>query len=142
MKLCERVQREGESQKARPAVLRSDYAPEPDGGAEPPRLLQVEPNTIASFASSSNRVSAPRVPRGALPAVRRQLWDDAGRPSRLGLDGVLPANPSVEIAEAIARAHGVYGSRDAVVLFVNQLSERERLDQELLRQQLAAPASA
>ena len=142
MKLCERVQREGESQKARLAVLRSDYMlHEPDGGAEPPRLLQVELNTIAaSFASLSNRVSALHAYLAARwPAVRRQLWDDAGRPSRLKLENVLPANPSVErIAEAIARAHGVYGSRDAAVLFVVQPSERNALDQELLRQQLWA----
>ena len=67
-------------------MLRSDYMlHEPDGGAEPPRLLQVELNTIAaSFASLSNRVSALHAYLAARwPAVRRQLWDDAGRPSRL-----------------------------------------------------------
>ena len=58
LKLCARVQREGATQKASLAILRSDYMlhDADDGGGA--RLLQVELNTIAaSFGCLSTRVS-------------------------------------------------------------------------------------
>ena len=78
----------------------------------------------------------PKLPKAKSPPRRRAPPARRGSGYRSGASSL--SEPLEKIAEAIARAHGVYGSRDAAVLFVVQPSERNALDQELLRQQLWA----
>lgn len=139
LKLCAKVQREGATQGARLAVLRSDYMLHDAEDGSAARLLQVELNTIAaSFGCLSTRVSQLHTHLAQrFAALRRQLWLRAGKPSRLRLDETLPPNAALAgIAEGLARAHAAYGAAEAVVLFVVQPDERNGLDQELLRQRL------
>ena len=59
LRMCARVQREGATQGARLAILRSDYMLHDAEDGDAARLMQVELNTIASsFGSLSSRVSA------------------------------------------------------------------------------------
>ena len=136
LKMCSRVQREGATQDARLAILRSDYMlHEPEDG-DAARLMQVELNTIASsFACLSTRVSALHTHLAqCFPALRHALWQSAGRPAQLQLEELLPPNTALAgLAEGLARAHAAYGAPDAVVLFVVQPDERNALDQELLQ---------
>ena len=139
LKLCAKVQREGATQAARLAVLRSDYMLHDAADGSAARLLQVELNTIAaSFGCLSTRVSQLHTHLAQrFEALRRWLWLSAGKPSRLRLDATLPPNAALAgIAEGLARAHAAYGEPEAVVLFVVQPDERNSLDQELLRQRL------
>ena len=132
LKLCAKVQREGATQGARLAVLRSDYMLHDAEDGSAARLLQVELNTIAaSFGCLSTRVSQLHTHLAQrFAALRRQLWLSAGKPSRLKLDETLPPNAALAgIAEGLARAHAAYGEAEAVVLFVVQPDERNGLDQ-------------
>ena len=134
LKLCAKVQREGATQGARLAVLRSDYMLHDAEDGSAARLLQVELNTIAaSFGCLSTRVSQLHTHLAQrFAALRRQLWLSAGKPSRLRLDETLPPNAALAgIAEGLARAHAAYGDAEAVVLFVVQPDERNGLDQAL-----------
>ena len=139
LKLCVRVQREGPTQDARLAILRSDYMLHEPDGVEEGQLLQVELNTIASsFAGLSQRVAAMHsalMPRWA--STRRHAWQAAGKPSQLSMTSVLPPNAAADnLAEALAQAHGLYAQDHASILFVVQPHERNHVDQDLLREKL------
>ena len=141
LKLCAQVQREGATQPARLAILRSDYMLHEPEGASSASLLQVELNTVASsFGALAARV-------GSLHAVlaqrwagaRQHAWLAAGQPKVLSLEETLPPSKAVQqLAGALAAAHGEYGVQGAVVLFVVQPDETNTIDQELLAQQLWA----
>ncbi len=138
--LCARVQREGATQPARLALLRSDYMlHEPDGASGPSRLLQVELNTIASsfgaLGSKACELHASMAQRWE--AYRQHVWLACGKPSRLNLGDALPPSEAVpQLAAALARAHAEYGNADASVLFVVQPDERNAIDQQLISEQL------
>ena len=136
--LCERVQREGSTQWARLAILRSDYMlhqPREEEG----QLLQVELNTISSsFGGLSQKVAAMHrffIPRWE--STRRHVWQSAGEPSSLSLESVLPTNEAADnIAEGLAQAHALYANPDAFILFIVQPNEHNHIDQDLLREKL------
>ena len=149
--LCALVQREGATQPARLALLRSDYMlhePE-DGSAGSGQLLQVELNTIASsFASLSARVCRLHTALAQRwPCFRRHVWREAGAPGTLSLPAALPPSDAIEeLAAGIAEAHALYVSQQAgagdaarpppAVLFVVQGGEANRIDQDLLSERL------
>ena len=139
LKLCAQVQREGATQHARLAILRSDYMlHEPDGAAGG-RLLQVELNTIASsFGALAARVCALHTTLAQRwTDARQHVWLMAGRPSRLSLPSVLAPSPAIEkLAAAMAMAHEQYGVPEAAVLFVVQPDEANTIDQDTLALQL------
>ena len=115
LKLCAQVQREGTTQPARLAILRSDYMlHEPEGSTVgSARLLQVELNTIAaSFASLGSLVGELHTRLAQRwPSARRHAWLEAGQPSVLKLPETLPPSRAVEeLAAAMARAHEIYGA--------------------------------
>ena len=142
LKLCAQVQREGGSQQARLAILRSDYMlHEPEGSGVPGscRLLQVELNTIAasdaSLGSKVGELHSSLAQRWQ--SARRHAWVEAGKPNSLSLTRVLPPSHAVEeISSAMARAHGLYGKPDAVILFVVRPNERNAIDVEHLAEAL------
>ena len=87
LELCESVQREGSTQPARLAILRSDYMlHEPEGGMSG-RLLQVELNTIASsFGALATKVSElHRALAQRWRPVREHVWRISGQPRSLSL---------------------------------------------------------
>ena len=141
LELCEEMQREGATQHARLALLRSDYMlHEPEGvSSAGGQLLQVELNTIASsFGSLASRVcDLHAVLAQRFPAVRRSVWSEAGQPPTLSLPATLPRSQAIEeLAGALADAHAEYGVADAALLLVVQPGERNAIDQELLCERL------
>jgi glutathione synthase len=139
LKLCAQVQREGATQPARLAILRSDYVLHQPEGASSARLLQVELNTIAAgLGALSARVGALHTALCARwPGARQHVWQAAGEPRKFSLRQVLPPSGALEaLAAALARAHALYGVPDALVLFVVQPEEIYALDQAALAQQL------
>ena len=150
LKLCAQVQREGATQPARLAIMRSDYMLHEPEGASSARLLQVELNTIAAgLGALSARVGALHTALCARwPGARQHVWQAAGEPRKFSgqlpgqLPGqvpgqLLPPSGALEaLATALARAHALYGVPDALVLFVVQPEESYALDQAALAQQL------
>jgi glutathione synthetase len=143
LKLCTQVQREGATQEARLAILRSDYMLHEPEGCASGRLLQIELNTIASsFGALSARVGQLHTALAQRwPSVRRHVWTEAGEPKRLSLPSALPPSGAIEeLAAALAAAHELYGaaqssdsaSTDPVLLLVVQPGETNRIDQDLL----------
>lgn len=159
LQLCAAVHKEGATQEARLAILRSDYMlHEPEGAASGGgRLLQVELNTIASsFGALCSRVCALHTRLAQRwPGVRHHVWSEAGQPKTLSLPTALPRSPAIEeLAGALADAHAEYLSgrsssggttsgrggdgRDGepAVLLVVQPGERNAIDQQLLCEHL------
>ena len=142
LKLATQVEREGSTQPARLAILRSDYMlHEPEGShVGSGRLLQVELNTIAaSFAGLACRVGELHTRLAQRWAgARRHVWLEAGKPETLSLREALPPSDAIrELAASMAQAHTLYGGpRDAVILFVVQPGESNELDQQLLAEEL------
>jgi len=139
LKLCARVQSEGKTQKARLAILRSDYMLHTPVKDEPPQMLQVELNTIASsFAGLSQRVADMHLHLAQRwPSLQQHAWKEGGKPAKLSLLQALPPNPAADgIAEGLARGHALYGNPDAAILFVVQPHERNHVDQEHVVQAL------
>ena len=143
LRLCAQIQREGEAQGARLAILRSDYMLHEPLGAAEGQLLQVELNTIASsfgaLAARVGQLQSVLVQRH--PDVRRHVWRQAGSPSALSLPQRMPPSAAVsELAAAMARAHTLYEGDAASILFVVQPDEANALDQ--VRSQRSARARA
>ena len=142
LKLAVQVHREGATQPARLAILRSDYMlHEPEGShVGSGRLLQVELNTIASsFAALAAKVGELHTTLAQRwPGARRHAWLEAGKPDTLSLPTALPKSHAIsELAAAMAQAHALYdGASDAVVLFIVQPDESNALDQQLLAEEL------
>lgn len=141
LRLCAQIQREGEAQGARLAILRSDYMLHEPLGAAEGQLLQVELNTIASsfgaLAARVGQLQSVLVQRH--PDVRRHVWRQAGSPSALSLPQRMPPSAAVsELAAAMARAHTLYEGDAASILFVVQPDEANALDQDALADELWA----
>jgi glutathione synthase len=103
-------------------VSRSDYflAASPAGG--PPRIRQVELNTIAA--------SYPAL-AGRTHRLHRRLWNDRPDAARM-----LANDPAAAIADAMAEAIARYGQPGAVVAMVVEPGEANLFDQRLLELEL------
>lgn len=133
-----RVVADGGGQALVLGIHRSDYMIDagPRGDA-PPRLRQVELNTVSSaFAGLSARVAATHA------YLARRLARDFSRvAAAVPAGAVLPPNPSgVAVPAALAAAAAAYNARrgaaDTVVAFVVQAAERNIMDQRLLEHEL------
>ncbi|CAE8585778.1 unnamed protein product [Polarella glacialis] len=136
MGISKAVHAAGLRQKLMLGIHRSDYMLHEPGDSSP-RFLQVELNTIASSMASHSantetlhRYLLSRYGEGSDPTALalREHFGGAGE-----LVSHLPQNATLkEIPAALARAHGAYGAKDAVVLMVVQEEERNFADQRWL----------
>ncbi|XP_067904711.1 glutathione synthetase isoform X2 [Heterodontus francisci] len=123
-KIYQQVLKEGITQPITLGVNRSDYMFEKkqDGSIS---LKQIEINTIAaSFAGLADRV----------PDVHRYVLNFWGKPDEAAK--ILNNNAAKGIVEGIAKAWHMYGSSEAVVLFLVEKVSRNIFDQRCLEMEL------
>eukprot|EP00438_Fugacium_kawagutii_P013040 Skav208333 [mRNA] locus=scaffold1961:267572:278686:+ [translate_table: standard] len=128
LQMSKDIHREGLKQPIMLGIHRSDYMLH-EGGTDSPRFLQVELNTIASSmgAHATNvaklhrflldRFACEESPVGA--ELRRFFEPSPGRLDHREVHRRLPNNATMQaIPQALAKAHQVYGVKDAKVVFV------------------------
>ncbi|CAG8588857.1 10085_t:CDS:2 [Ambispora leptoticha] len=108
----------------------SDYLLHLPPGANEPKILQVEYNTIASSFSSLSSL-ATDMHRYLLKATN--YFDS----SPIIKEESLPQNEALDrLAKGIAKAHELYGSQNAIVIMIVQPKERNAFDQRWIEYKL------
>jgi len=118
--IYQKVQKEGPAQNITLGIHRSDYMVHNKNNEQ--TLQQVEFNTIASSFSSLSYLTS---------ELHRYLSKREIYPKSLNIDEKnIPFNESfLSLANGIAKAHELYGVKDAVVLMIVQPLERNAFDQ-------------
>ncbi|CAG8514581.1 7597_t:CDS:10 [Ambispora gerdemannii] len=124
------VNKEGISQPISLSISRSDYLLHLPSGANEPKILQVEYNTIASSFSSLSTL-ATDMHRYLLKSTN--YFDS----SSIIKNESLPQNEAMDsLVKGIAKAHELYGSQNAVVVIIIQPNERNAFDQRWIEYKL------